>query len=673
MDWNTNLDLNSIFGFTTDKLYYKVELIWDPSDTTKTPVINSVEFVEGSSLSIPTSLNQYVKSPWLSEEEIDIWEKIGKFQSGSWLILSANIENNSNKQVRLEFEIYEWEELNFVGIYYSEYFDTWVQFKTIPLLSWNYNWRVRTENELWSFSEWVWFWTNNLWEIDFSIFEGFEPYNYGYGFLNGSIDSEILDWWVDYIYDINADLVAKNIVDWLRWDIFESAFDLSSFTDEYSLINAFENTGLDNENLLQNGACYWMAISAVMQETHTWYIDNHFSDFDNEIWTWTVWELESPNRNQNWYWDEYNGTLEAISSMYITQFTWYHQDLIDSWMDTPDEIYNILEQNPNNRYILLFTGINENWVEVWHAVVPYRVDDDKIYVWDNNAPYIDNEDDYDLYSPYEQYFEILDNNDWTFSFENSSYNLDFQDIWLVNIDDIYNWWEKVIPMWFNENETVYTVSWDSDIYVVDEKWRRSWFKNGKKIDEIPWVNVVIPFTNADKNTWKQIYIPDNSNLNLTVKVKWNKKEIYDLMIAWWNYYTKIEGIETNNWELDSFVSKNNSFEIDFNDNKKWNYKLSINNSSKIWTWNIYTLDIQSNTKKHKYEIDWKWLKEDKDNSFILEIDNDDNWDYDLREKLISNSSGKSKLYKLEKNIPWFTKENKDNNDKINSKLNKNEK
>jgi len=44
LDWNTLIDLEKEFWELTNSLWYKIELIWDATDNTKTPVIHSVQF-----------------------------------------------------------------------------------------------------------------------------------------------------------------------------------------------------------------------------------------------------------------------------------------------------------------------------------------------------------------------------------------------------------------------------------------------------------------------------------------------------------------------------------------------------------------------------------------------------------------------------------------------------
>ncbi|MDD4151685.1 MAG: hypothetical protein PHR68_03660, partial [Candidatus Gracilibacteria bacterium] len=62
-------------------------------------------YTDLTKLNSPTNLNQYVKSPELDEEEIKVGEKIGKFQSGSGIILRA--DTDTSELSKLVVDIYK--------------------------------------------------------------------------------------------------------------------------------------------------------------------------------------------------------------------------------------------------------------------------------------------------------------------------------------------------------------------------------------------------------------------------------------------------------------------------------------------------------------------------------------------------------------------------------------
>ncbi len=149
------------------------------------------------------------------------------------------------------------------------------------------------------------------------------------------------------------------------------------------------------------------------------------------------------------------------------------------------------------------------------------------------------------------------------------------------------------------------------------------------LEEIQWIylenheNSIIDWEDID-NTWKQIYIPEKIDW-LTLKIWWNIEESYDLMIAWWDYYTIIENVQTNSWQIDIFMISRENIQIDFDDNKIWNYNKSINLppiyqditspttlysfswellSNSTWATYIQTVTIDLNSVDNEW---WTWV------------------------------------------------------------------
>jgi len=46
LDGNTLINLETEFWENTNSLWYKIELLWDSNDNTKTPIINSIQFLK---------------------------------------------------------------------------------------------------------------------------------------------------------------------------------------------------------------------------------------------------------------------------------------------------------------------------------------------------------------------------------------------------------------------------------------------------------------------------------------------------------------------------------------------------------------------------------------------------------------------------------------------------
>ncbi len=585
-----------------------------------------------------------------NKEIIEDWEKIWKHQSSSWIILRAEIEKNNYNfdEYKLIFEIYKHWQVWVFRRHETDYMQSWVwKFELKDLRSGNYYWKVRIKSDSWVLWNYIDYEKNGDYEndIDFSLFEGFEPYPYGYSFHNNSVADWLLTWssssspnWWKWYFDLSWYHRTYNIVEWNKWDIFRNTFDISSFSNNNrKMISAFKSVWLNKANVFQWWNCYGMAVSAAMQYSHSWFIKNNFPLFSEEILNWTIFhKINSPASTSDWSWDIYNDISEAIYSFQLSQQSIHHRKVSDKWTKSPNDILKELKDNPSNTYILLFWGEKKDgWFfteGVWHAVVPYKVEWKKIYFWDNNIPYPNRW----KYKWYEQYIEVIEDSKWKFSWKAPNYSWSsFDRISLVNINEIHNWWKKSAPIWYWEEDTAYSLSWSSDIYVSDSLGRISWFKRWKVFKEIPWVDVIIPL-NANpnwetiENTFKQIYLPKKKDL--TIKVSWEKKESYDLMIAWWNYYTELSGVETSPWQVDEFISTIDKLEIDFDDKKTWDYNLIIKNFWDHRWWITYSPKTKVKKEAQEYSINWQWVLEDSVDSIILKTDTNNDWVFDKKEK-----------------------------------------
>ena len=587
---------------------------------------------------IPAYLKQYIKSPLLDEEEILVWSKIGKFQSWSWVILEAVIENNTENEYNLVFDVYR---LWFVNPQYTEkvQIKSWTWRIIVPFLwAWDYSWNVRVETLDWSNSseivELMW---NYSFETDYSIFEWFEPYPYGYNFYNRWVENLVLTWWINYSFNPVDLLISRQKKDWNKWEIFNSAFELSGYTDE-QLLDAFEYLWLNKDTAFQNWNCYGMAVSATMQYKHPEFLENYFSWFSTKIGTWSIWSnIESPSTTSTWEWDIYNDTLKTILTEHLSQYSFNDRISLFNWYSSWTTILSELTNNPDNTYIIAFLWKDKDGNVIWHWLVPYRVEWNKIYVWDNNIeyPYYESYDkiinkNEKIFS-YSQYITI--NNDWTYDipYYTKIFN-SFDEISLINIDDIYNNWNRSWLIWFLSFDILYTLDWKSDLLVTDSEWRISWFSWWTILDEIPWVQVIIPLTNtftlSTENTWKQIYLPQKID-NLTIKVNWKTEENYDLMIAWWDYYTKLEWISTSSWQIDTFNISRENIKIDLDDNKTstWTYNLLIDNFQDTWTWTVYVDSVKLNTNPQQYNVNWSEVINNTNTAVNYQIDTNNDWIY----------------------------------------------
>jgi len=559
---------------------------------------------------IPFGLTQKYQAP-VSNEILTIgtWASIWKFQSGSGVIFWAQITSDAPTDYNLVLELLELPNLNIIQTTSTGFLSDGTSNITSLLSAWDYIWQVKVTDNDWNESEAQAFGWNDLASTDFSIFEWFEPYPFGYKFKNNS--------------------PSFTLSETEKKQIFHSAFPKNIFDfDERMISKAYNDIWFNNNNpaIIYWWSCFWMSLTSL------WYYENQnefvnkFPEFIYDINWWNIWDIEE-------IWNNYSISLETILANQIYQrHPVYHELETDSLEnDTPNSILNEIDSNLNSNYILIFYW-KRNCIfwfscsSVWHAVVPYKVEGNKIFFWDNNNPISDVN-----YDPYNQFIEINSDNTWSLS----SYSWDENtSLALIKVSDIYNQWPW-LPIWFNESDTLLTLSWNPFVKIVDEFWNISWFTKWWIVQEIPWTKVLIPLnvTSDDipvENTWKQIYLPQKTQ-NLKIEISWNTDESYDLLIAWGDYYTKLEWVATSSGQVDSFVSTATNLEINFDDTKDGEYTLLVDNFQDSWTGTVYVDEAEVMPELQNYNIDWTKVVDGADDAVTLEIDSDGDGAYDMTE------------------------------------------
>lgn len=651
------------FSWTTlsnSSFYWKVKWAWDweEYDWLWKRYINYEE------ITLPTAKNlkQYIDSPLLDEENLNVWTKIWKFQSWSWIILEAEIENNTEDKYNIVFDVYR---LWLVNPQYSESVEvtTWTWRVIIPFLwEWDYSWNVRIETLDWNnSSEAIESFWNYSFEADYSLFEWFEPYPYGYSFNNWKVDLNILSWWFTVWPNQNLDY-SWQIIDWNKWDIFHKAFDTSNLEDnQYKLFRAFESLWLNriDSSPFDNWSCYWLSKSALMSYNKSSYLYNNHNNLYN-VWIdgSTFSNIQEPKINENdGLWNNYTPELEEILALQLSIKSINDNTLNDDGVDTPIKILNEIKNNPEKLYILMFEWEDAEWNRPWHAVVPYRVDWNKIYVWDNNVSFNNPKG---ILKWYEQYIEVIWDK-WNVSSYPHVNSEDFTIMTLVDLEDINNWWEKSRVLWFNENDFLLTLSWKSNILLKDSNWNKSWFWSWETFNEIPWVNILNDYNYTSNwnynNNWKQLYIPNSIDW-IIIEVNWTESENYTLMVAWGNHYTKFDWISTGSWEVDKYEISREKIEFYFDDNKEWTYNLISHDFESNGTWTIFLWNTTTEEWLTKLDINWEEVVKNWESSIIKSIDSDLDWEFEKVEEIqpITNNDWKkweiSGIVFKDKNINW---------------------
>ena len=627
-----------------------------------------------NTISAPTNLTQQVQGPYMTTPDpIGFWQKIGKYQSGSGVILSANVSNEANNLVRLVFDIYTVWSDSLKRSSTTEYDTTsWIRSVIVPysyLWAWSYYWKVKAEDKQGNSSQAVSAWVDDISLADFILYEWFEPYPYGYKFKNNEpgnwfIDNPLTGWigktlWTGERYKIDGN----------KWIIFNKIFPESRFRSVNAMFDGFEQLWLQSGTGFNFWNCFGMAVSATMQYTHPVLLQQYFPYFSAKIWNSTIWEKIEPLHTNfiTSKWDVYNEALEVILQFQLMQNTTIiGQKLLNhtSFIDA----YETIKNNNDGTYVLAFWWTRKNWTNAWHAVIPYKVESlsesKRIYIWDNNYPLAPANNSTGTYW-YNQYIEIYTSGTNSGTWKLPSYDWNsFDKISLISLDSIsysinqiFNPDSQSTLMWFNGSDMVATLNGESDITITDSIWRASGFSGWTILEGIPWVRVIVPLnatlTGSPDNTWKQIYLPQKLPW-LTFKVSGKTGEQYNLMIAWWNYYTKVEWVTTSTGQLDSYQVTWTGIVIDFDNQKTGNYSLLTDNFQDTLTGTVFLSGIVSTPSPQKISYDWNKVIQKTTDAILYQIDNNSDGVYDTSSNFFAIPTSPQATWSISWYVKWNT-------------------
>ncbi|MDD3794219.1 MAG: hypothetical protein PHI37_05370 [Candidatus Gracilibacteria bacterium] len=602
----------------------------------------NIEIQEPTQIPTPTNLKQYIKSPLLEREEIQAGTTIGKFQSGSGVILEASIQNDTTNSYNMIFEVYKH------GQTIPMYTDSIEIFSgtgtiTIPYLGeGNYTWKVKATDNNGNTSEVVDYATNQAWEIDFSLFEGFEPYPYGFSFTNKPTYSKNLDGGID-----NTGLFhgKREKIDGYKWDVFESAFDLSELDSERKLFNTFEMLGLNQENpSLFDGACFGLSTSALMYKSYPQYLSKNYTQFYNGVNNdiFGVTDFDTLIENGITYWNDTDNLIfKDIQAIQTSQGSEIFQKEEKKSMDK--ESIDILNEikNMNNGYILGFQGLNEYGFFSKHYVIPYKIEGNKIYIWDSNI-FINNNG-----AHYKQYLEILPNG----KIYSPHYNDELKwktidEIYIVPIEVMYNNGGKHKPIGLEYGD-YYDIIFggSSDIYLSDENGNISGIKDGniyKEIDGVSFTRNGSYIANSDSNDGLINFSVSNDLTGLNINVDGKIDEIYDLYVSTNDFFTKIENIPTKVGDRDSFNITRENISMKLSDKNNSKYTILSDDFKDNGTGTIYISNSVIEQGLTNYDINWEEVIKNGESSITKSVDNDLDGEYEKIQEIkpITNNDGK---------------------------------
>lgn len=174
------------------------------------------------------------------------------------------------------------------------------------------------------------------------------------------------------------------------------------------------------------------------------------------------------------------------------------------------------------------------------------------------------------------------------------------------------------PVWFGKNDWIVTLYWKSDFFLIDWEWRKTWFIDGKEVEDLPWVTILHTYwwKSISDNSLKQIYMSEARDYKIVVIWKYSEK--YSLMIKWKDYYIKLSDVDTTKWQIDRIYPSESEIVVDFDDKKTWDYSLMMNNY-KYKDGGFYYHMISATWNQQVYKINWEKLDKKQENAVSYEI------------------------------------------------------
>lgn len=157
--------------------------------------------------------------------------------------------------------------------------------------------------------------------------------------------------------------------------------------------------------------------------------------------------------------------------------------------------------------------------------------------------------------------------------------------------------------------TSYSLSWSADIEIIDNQWRVSWSMDMS-------------------DTWKQVYASKMSSI-LTIRITWREKERYTLMVAWGDYYAKIEDVETDVGQTDYFIPTRHLIWTDFDDKKTGTFNMLVDNFYQDGTGTVYLHQMSVEPSSQEFVINWDEVLKTGPKSVLQKINTGDLWVYDI--------------------------------------------
>ncbi len=125
------------------------------------------------------------------------------------------------------------------------------------------------------------------------------------------------------------------------------------------------------------------------------------------------------------------------------------------------------------------------------------------------------------------------------------------------------------------------------------------------------------------------------------------------MIAWWDYYTKIEWVTTSTGQLDNYQVTWTGLTIDFDNQKTGTYTLLTDNFQDTLTGTVFLSGITATPSPQQVSYDWNKVIQKTSDAILYQIDTNSDGIYDLS----SNFSPVPTSPQARWSISWYVKWN----------------
>jgi hypothetical protein len=434
--------------------------------------------------------------------------------------------------------------------------------------------------------------------------ETYWPNPWGYSFIN----RKTVDENIGYLPG-DESITIEN-----RKNIFIDTFDLEGI--DGSTVDAYFEA-LNELGLFTEGGCYGMATSSLMEFVYPTY-DQFLEDQEMS----SIFKLEEPPVV---LWQRWNGggaegpcpVLEHIIRYHLFQ---YGKPATDNFTELePRALLDRLKEDlSNDRMCVLGIGysvqsrhdvnkdkkVDNRDIEFpGHAVVPYSVDGNSIFVYDPNHPNEDNRaiEIYEEEGVWKWRYEFDDGIVWPAA-DAISTRLD-----LYPIEALYNSGMKPQP-----SEGILFLSGEATLLLTDSMGRSTGFKDGTFVEEIPGVKPIYDFSalpDEEARPWRPAYYVGGETEMTIMITGIVENGTYSLTKFGPGYFASLSDVPISEGAIDNITFTSNSATIHISQNQKpKTYNLTLNKNMEGISQTFTTVNIPSGPgATHKYTIDWNSL------------------------------------------------------------------